>query len=346
MSEAPIAARESRLRRAVGTLDRHLWAVAVLASAALFVPGVVIGSGWSDATPSVVGGLVLLILTFLVGYRIEQVVVSLAVMVTLAFGATAGELSGSVVSMWVFSVPAWVIGRVMRSRSRLSVKLAQRADELEAEREAYAHESVRYERARIARDLHDVVAHNLSMIVVQAAAGRRALPSDPAIAFESLRHIQGGAQRAELEIAQLVELLGEDGPALGDDLSRLDELVRQAANAGLSVGYSFSGSRERIAPEVGEVALRVAQEGITNALKHATGAAIRVEVQASAHGLSLAVENGAPHEPHPGLRDVGGGYGIAGMRDRVTALGGTLETGPTEAGGWRLAVGLPVARPR
>ncbi len=68
-------------------------------------------------------------------------------------------------------------------------------------------------------------------------------------------------------------------------------------------------------------------------------------MQASAHGLSLAVENGAPHERHPGLRDVGGGYGIAGMRDRVTALGGTLETGPTEAGGWRLAVELPIAQP-
>ena len=344
MPDPPIE-RKSRARliaRGGRWLDRHLAAVAIVVSAALFVPGAVLGASWWNEIPGPVG-LITVGLSFLVGWRVGFPATVVA-LVALAFGSTAGELSGAVVSMWVFTVPAWAMGQVMRSRSHLSAQLAERAREIEQEREGFAREAVRYERARIARDLHDIVAHNLSLIVVQAGAGRRASPEHPDVLAESLRHIGAGADSAREEIDQLVGLLGDDtrnGNADGG-LCRLDELLRGAATSGLSITYSFAGSREPVAPAVAEVAYRVTQEGIANALKHAPGSAIRVEVEVTSVELSLAVENGPPIGADASLATVGGGFGLVGLRERVTALGGTLEAQPIRVAGWRLAARLPL----
>ena len=159
--------------------------------------GSLLGASWWNET--LLAALVTVGLSFLVGWRVGFPATVVA-LVALAFGSTAGDLSGSVVSMWVFTIPAWVIGQVMRSRSHLSAQLAERARELEEERKGFAREVVRYERARIARDLHDIVAHNLSLIVVQAGAGRRASREHPEVLSESLRHIEAGARSAREEI--------------------------------------------------------------------------------------------------------------------------------------------------
>jgi signal transduction histidine kinase len=326
---------------AVITRSRLPLATSLVVGAAFFLPGVLIGPRWWNSLPEVLV-LVGVIVAYTVGAQLDGVA-SYVGLIAMVLALSAGDLSDPV-SIFVFTVPAWVAGRVMQSRNLLARQLAQRAQELEQEREAFAREAVRFERARIARDLHDVVAHNVSMIVVQAGAGRRALASDPDTAAEALRHIEGGAHQAELEIGQLVDLLGNDHPrSNGGGLGPLDELVRRAAATGLSVSYRFSGSYDDVPGEVADIAYSVVQEGITNALKHGSGAPIDVSVHSGNRTVSITVENGPPSSVQSGLEDAGGTYGIVGLRDRLCSVGGTLEAGPTSAGGWRLMAQLPRA---
>ncbi len=324
---------------AVAIRRRHPLAVSLVVGAAFFVPGALIGPRWWNSLPDVLV-LVGVILAYTVGAELDGVT-SYIGLIAMALALSAGDLSDPA-SIFVFTVPAWVAGQVMRSRNRLARQLTERAEELEQEREAFAREAVRFERARIARDLHDIVAHNVSMIVVQAGAGRRALASDPATAVEALRHIEGGAHQAQLEIGQLVDLLGSDRPrSNGEGLGSLDELVRRAAAAGLSVSYRFSGSCGDAPAELADVAYSVAQEGITNALKHAPGAPIKISVHGGDSVVSITVENGHSNSARSGLEDAGGSYGIAGLRQRLCSVGGTLVAGPTDGGGWRLTAELP-----
>jgi signal transduction histidine kinase len=325
---------------AVLVRHRHPFAIALTFAAAGFIPGVVLGSQWENAIPPSLL-LAFVILAYTVGIDLDGAP-SVLGMVALAFGNSLGDLSANVASMWVFTIPPWAAGKVVRSRTRLAAELAVRAEELEREQEAYAREAVRYERARIARDLHDIVAHNLSMIVVQAGAGRRALDSSPATAAASLAHIESGAQQAELEIDALAELLGGDGShAKSGGLQLLGELVQRAAGTGLSVTYRLSGAHHNVPDELAQVAYRVTQEGITNALKHAPGAAITVAVHSSTPSLTIAVANAAPCGTSSGLEDTGGAYGLRGLRDRLQPIGGSLRAGPTPDGGWRLEAELP-----
>jgi signal transduction histidine kinase len=323
--------------------DRHVLAITFVVSAAYFVPGELIGASWANGLPGVLI-FVPVLLAFAVGARCE-LPASLVGLLATSLAASAGDLASSVVSMWVFTAPGWVIGRVMRSRVELRRQLEQRARELELERESFAEQSVRYERAKIARDLHDIVAHNLSMIVVQAGAGRRAVAADPAIAAESLRHIEGSAHRAEQEIDQLVGLLAREQDEHIGNLNDLDELIRRAAETGLDISYAFSGSSGRLPNVVTEVAYRVAQEGITNALKHAPGAPIRVSLETHSARLAISIEN----EPPPSatndgrLASTGGGYGLEGLKQRIRILNGSFDAGPTETGGWRVLTELPLA---
>jgi signal transduction histidine kinase len=317
--------------------------VAVVFAAALFVPGVVLGSRWWNPLPLALL-VVCVILSYTLGSRVDGPPAMLG-LAAMAVAASAGDLSpSSFVSSLVLTVPGWAAGRVIRSRNRLAVQLAARARELELEREAFAREAVRYERARIARDLHDIVAHSVSMIVLQAGAGRRALATQPATAAESLEHIQRGAHQAELEIEELAALLADHPPRAGDrGLGPLDQLVQRAAATGLSVTCKFTGNHDNLPAEITDAAYRVTQEGITNALKHAPGAPITVEVHASSTGLWITVENGPPSGPGSGLDKAGGGYGIAGLSDRLRCVEGTLQAGQTPTGGWRLAARLPRA---
>ena len=146
------------------------------------------------------------------------------------------------------------------------------------------------------------------------------------------------------EIDQLVRLLGgdeRDGGAHGG-LDRLDELVRRAATSGLSITYSSTGSREQVAPELAEVAYRVTQEGIANALQHAPGSSIRVAVDVTDAELSVTVANAASYGSGARLATAGGCFGLAGLRERIVTLRGTLEARPTPTGGWRLGTRLPL----
>ena len=242
----------------------------------------------------------------------------------------------------LFLVPAgWGAGRALRERELVAGALAERARELEEEREAHATLSVRYERARIASELHDIVAHAITVMVVQATAGQRLAARDPQRTAEVFAVIAGAAHEAEDDMRRLVALLGEGG-ATGPapDLALVDELVARAAGSGLDVTLRLEGERDGMPAALGQAAYRVVQEGLTNAMRYAAGAAVRVLVRGERDALVVQVEN-APAPDRAALDGAGTGNGLRGLRERVGACGGTLAAGPTPDGGWRVSARLP-----
>jgi signal transduction histidine kinase len=235
----------------------------------------------------------------------------------------------------------WGAGRALRERDQVAARLEERARELEEEREAHATLSVRYERARIASELHDIVAHALSVMVVQASAGQRLAARDPQRMMETYEAISGAARQAEQDMGRLVELLGDEdaiGPA--PDLALVEELVARAAGSGLDVTMRLEGERQGLPAPLVQAGYRVVQEGLTNALRYASGAAVSVLVRGEPQALLVEVEN-APAGRDVALAGTGTGNGLRGLRERVGACGGALEAGPTPDGGWRLAARLP-----
>jgi signal transduction histidine kinase len=243
---------------------------------------------------------------------------------------------------FVLTIGPWALGLVVRSRRRLTEQLAARGRELEAERALFAAEAVRYERARIARELHDIVAHCVSVMVIQAGAGQRLTATDPSLAAEAFDSIGEVAQEAEAEIARLLDLLDHDSHQHGaDGVALIGELVARAAAAGLAVSCRFSGSADGLAAEACDAGYRVVQESLTNALRHAPGAPVDVLVAGTGGYVEIDVRNGPAVGPPSGLERSGGGRGLIGMRERVAGCGGELDAGPAEDGGWRVIARLP-----
>jgi signal transduction histidine kinase len=235
----------------------------------------------------------------------------------------------------------WAAGRALGERERVAAQLAERVRELDEEREAHAALSVRYERARIASELHDIVAHAISVMVVQAGAGQRLAADDPEGTAAAFDAIASAAREAEQDMQRLVALLGDEepiGPA--PDLALVEELVRRAAGSGLNVTLRLEGEREGLPQALVETAYRLVQEGLTNALRYASGAAVRVLVVGGSREVLVEVEN-APSAAEPALAGAGTGNGLRGLRERIAPLGGTLDAGPTAGGGWRLRGRLP-----
>ncbi len=238
----------------------------------------------------------------------------------------------------------WLAGQVVASRRRLAAQLESRNRELAAERALFALESVRYERARIARELHDIVAHCVSVIVVQAGAGRRLVAASPEEAGEALDAIVEAAAQAESELGLLrCHVGGGEGAVRGQGLRMIDELARRAAATGLSVRYTPDRGVPELPPSASDVAYRVVQESLTNAIKHAAGAPIEIAVRGARGHVEVEVTSDAPRHAGSGIEHSGGGRGLAGMRERVAGCGGTFAAGRTPAGGWRVTARLPSA---
>jgi len=253
---------------------------------------------------------------------------------------SAALTGGEAVPYLFVPVAAWGAGRALGDREEVAAELEARARELEEEREAHAALSVRYERARIASELHDIVAHAISVMVVQASAGQRLVAQDPELTADTFEAIAGAARQAEQDMGRLVTLLGDES-AVGSvpDLALLDELVFRAAGSGLNVTLRLEGEREGLPAELVEVAYRVVQEGLTNALRYASGASVSVLLSGEDRELVVEVHNDRT-SGETRLAGGGTGNGLRGLRERVTACGGTLAAGPV-ADGWRLAARLP-----
>ena len=254
----------------------------------------------------------------------------------LATGALAGALAiagAGVMPVLLTTLAPWIAGRVVRSRRRLIATLAERNRQLEAEQNALGELAVHRERARIARELHDIVAHHVAVMVIQAGAGRLGAPDGAA----RLAGIGDAGREALTELERLVEVLGTDDPRPRE----LETLVGQARAAGVRLNYTPLSDGVRVAPELQDGAYRVVQEGLTNAMKHAAGSDILVRLGLRARALEVEVWDHGAATPSP-LAASGAGRGLAGMRERVEALGGVLEVGPVDAGGWRLRARLPL----
>ncbi|BDH70477.1 histidine kinase [Streptomyces sp. PLM4] len=298
-----------------------------------------------------------------------------------------GDIAGSRIDVWflplmsvlasvAMTAPPVLLGLYVGARRRLMESLRDRADSLETELQLLAERAEERadwargeERTRIAREMHDVVAHRVSLMVVHAAAVQAVALKDPQKAVKNAALVGDMGRQALTELREMLgvlragEALGssvrgavplaavgvaaaaaatragaaEDGPSLAE----LEELLGQSRAAGMKVELSVQGEARGYAPEVEQTAYRVVQEALTNVHKHAAGAGAMVRVAHREGEVAMQVENGAPPVRGGGAMLPSGGNGLVGMRERVLALGGVFVSGETEAGGFRVSAVLP-----
>ncbi|MQY14668.1 hypothetical protein SRB5_48440 [Streptomyces sp. RB5] len=264
----------------------------------------------------------------------------------------AGAIAGTVF-MTVAFLMAWVLGDSLRTRRAYYAQLEERARRLEKEREAQARIAVAAERARIARELHDVVAHNVSVMVVQADGAAYVLDTAPEQAKTALATISGTGRQALTEMRRLLGVLrtNERGPAGREyvpqpGVDQLSDLVDQVRGAGLAVDFKVIGTPGELPSSVELTAYRIVQEALTNTRKHGgpdVGATVRLTY--GDQGVELLVEDdgrGAGRELYEEGGADGQGHGLIGMRERVGMVGGTLDAGPRPGGGFRVTAVLPL----
>jgi signal transduction histidine kinase len=251
---------------------------------------------------------------------------------------------GDVFFPGVFATLFWVTGRAIASRARLTAELHEAAVRAEEQRQAESARAVADERRRIAREMHDVVAHSVSMMVIQAGGARRILGREPARAAEAATLIERAGREALVEMRHLLGLLhAEDGPAEyapQPTLAKVDTLVERARAAGLPVRLEVSGDRPELTAGLDLAAYRVLQEALTNVIKHGGCAPTDVRVHYRADAVEVLVSNRG--DGPIDVRLVGGGNGLVGMRERVRMYGGELKAGPRPGGGYEVAARLPL----
>ncbi|MEU2266553.1 histidine kinase [Streptomyces olindensis] len=276
-----------------------------------------------------------------------------------------------------FTAPPVLLGLYVGARRRLMESLRERADSLERELQLLAERAEERaewarneERTRIAREMHDVVAHRVSLMVVHAAALQAVARKDPEKAVKNAALVGDMGRQALTELREMLGVLRSGGDerreraasvplaavgvaaaaaasrAVDDDgpcLAEIEELVGQSAAAGMVVDLSVEGDARSYAPEVEQTAYRVVQEALTNVHKHAAGAKTYVRLAHRVSEIAMQVENEPPEEAASSARLPSGGNGLVGMKERVSALGGVFVSGPTDAGGFRVSAVIPAS---
>ncbi|GAA3539203.1 histidine kinase [Streptomyces osmaniensis] len=309
-------------------------------------------------------------------------------------GVARGELTfgdwvvpfASVTTALGVTAPPLLLGLYVGARRRLMESLRERADSLERELQLLAERAEERaewargeERTRIAREMHDVVAHRVSLMVVHAAALQAVARKDPEKAVKNAALVGDMGRQALTELREMLGVLrsgaatadrargaavplaavgaaaaaaadreltgGDEGTAEGPCLSELEELIGQSEAAGMVVELSVEGETREYAPRIEQTAYRVVQEALTNVHKHAAGAKTQVRLAHRMSEIAMQVENGPPPEPASAsaARLPSGGNGLVGMKERVVALGGVFVSGPTDAGGFRVSAVIPAA---
>jgi signal transduction histidine kinase len=267
----------------------------------------------------------------------------------LTYIPTHGTVGGMLGGWALAGLLPYLVGRTLARRSALATELRAASARLRDEQELRARRAAAEERNRMARELHDVIAHCVSVMVVQTGAARRVVAADLESAREALRVVESSGREALLELRRIVGVLRRGGDELSDSaapgLAQLDALAERSRGAGLPVELHVEGELAALSPDLDLVAYRVVQEALTNALKHARPARASVSVAVSERGLELKVSD-------TGRRSVlergsvnGSGHGLVGMAERVTQYGGELQAGARKDGGFEVSARMPLNRP-
>lgn len=268
-----------------------------------------------------------------------------ATIVVVLLRVPAARSAGNIPFAVVPAAALMITGRVLRHRAARAREIADRARHLEAHHEAEVAAALAAERIRLARELHDVVAHCVSVMVVQAGVSEALLEHSPERAREPLEAVQKTGQEAIAELARMLGLLRDGAPDSPDPLApqpgtaQLPELVERLTASGLDVQLASLGDVRPLPPGVDLTVFRITQEALTNTLKHAgTGAKARVEVRYSPRTVEIEVTDTGTGSAAPR----GQGHGLIGMAERVSVFGGSLHAGARPEGGFRVLVELPV----
>jgi signal transduction histidine kinase len=314
----------------------------LLAAALTFVDGILIAFVGSL-------GVVGLAAAFMLGNLRDSrkagigLVIILASIVIVVVNIPGAQATGDLVFIPLRFVVAWVAGYALRERAEQAEAAEQRAARAEREREAAARVAVAEERARIARELHDIVAHAVSVMVLQVGAVRHKLPRELEDDREALRGVERAGRTALAEMRRLLAAMRPDGdeaeflPQPG--LDGLDSLLAEVGRAGLPVELHVDGEPVPLPRGIDLSAYRIVQEGLTNALKHANASNADVTVRYRPAELELEVrDNGMGTATGDGL-----GHGLVGIRERVKIYGGEMTAGATTGGGFVLSTRLPLS---
>jgi signal transduction histidine kinase len=254
----------------------------------------------------------------------------------------SGVNAGDWLPILVWAWGVWAVGRVIRSHTLRSAELERLARELAAERDSRAREAVTVERARIARELHDVVAHKISVMGVQAAAARRVLTGEQPVIRQALAAIESTGRETIDEMRHMLGVLRDHSDELAlapqPGLRDLAALAVQMRAAGLPVDIQIEGEPRALPAGLELSAYRIVQEGLTNTLKHAGPSRASVAVRYLDRAVELEIVDDGPG----GAASDGTGNGLIGMRERVAMFGGELDAGRRAEGGWSLRARLPV----
>ncbi len=273
-------------------------------------------------------------------------VATAAVVVTAAFPSTTPHVPERLTALLVL-LPTAAVAAAMRTWRQRAGDSAERLRRAQAEHEAQTRQAVEAERARIASELHDVVTHNVSVMVVQAGAARRVLDRSPELATEALLAVEGSGRTAMSELRHLLGLLA---PAAEGDvalipqpgLGQVPALVDRVRAAGLPAELVVDGARA-LPPGVDLAAYRVVQEALTNVIKHGGGARAQIRLVYGERELVITVtDDGAPERPAGYGARGAGGRGLIGLRERLGLYGGELDAGPRPGGGWRVRAVIPL----
>ena len=322
---------------------RHPLVVMLVVVTATIVHIVIIPTG-----EALQAGLGVLVAIYTVGERLDRATslgltaLTAAIVAVLFIGRGGPDALQSLIQTDLILLVAWLVGDAARIRRLYTENLVEQARLVDRQREERTRRAVLEERERIARELHDVVAHHVSVIVIQAGGGLSAIATRPDDARSALQSIATTGRLALADMRRMLGVLGEaetQEPMPG--LDRLDDLVTQVRMAGLPVELSVEGERRRLDPGLELSAYRIVQEALTNSLKHAQGGRAQVLVTFQPGLLVISIDDERGSGPRSAVEPDHEGRGLVGMRERVAMLRGTLVAQPTMEG-FRVVASLPI----
>jgi signal transduction histidine kinase len=264
----------------------------------------------------------------------------LALAVAGALGDGAGVVESLTAGLAVIALP-WVLGLAARTQRRYIAEVERRLDAAVRERDERARRAVADERAHIARELHDVVAHHVSLIGVQAGAARTALDRSPNTTRTALGEIEAASRDALGEMRRLLDTLRDSSPATltpHPGLADVGHLAAGFAGAGVDVIMRGNGAADGLPPVLELCCFRIVEEALTNVTRHSAASRATVDIERAETGVRLVVVDPGPRRPGSD----GGGRGLLGMSERVALFGGTLAAGPLPGGGFAVVAELPL----